>query len=224
MSQGQESNSDQLVEEIKDRINALPVANVPAVRGIRREISRRLARSEPGQVVELALRLVNEPGLRWVAYELVNQHKAALSSLDTKTLEGLGQGINSWDAVDTFSVYLAGPAWRERQVADSVVHAWASSPDRWWRRTALVSTVALNNKARGGTGDVDRTIAVCRLLIDDYDDMVVKALSWALRELIKHDSEAVAGFLEEYDSSLAARVKREVRNKLDTGLKNPRGG
>ncbi len=47
-------------------------------------------------------------------------------------------------------------------------------------------------------------------------------MSWALRELVVHDPEAVHGFLKEYDSILAARVKREVQNKLNSGLKNPR--
>jgi 3-methyladenine DNA glycosylase AlkD len=63
---------------------------------------------------------------------------------------------------------------------------------------------------------------VCRLLIDDHDDMVVKALSWALRELVVHDPDAVSAFLSEHADVLAARVKREVRNKLTTGLKNPK--
>ncbi len=67
-----------------------------------------------------------------------------------------------------------------------------------------------------------RTLAVCRLLVADHDDMVAKAMSWALRELAPHDPEAVEAFLREHEDVLAARVKREVRNKLRTGLKNPR--
>ncbi len=69
----------------------------------------------------------------------------------------------------------------------------------------------------GGTGDTERTLAVCRILVDDQDDMVVKALSWALRVLVPHDPKAVREFLTAYDERLAARVKREVRNKLTTG-------
>jgi hypothetical protein len=52
--------------------------------------------------------------------------------------------------------------------------------------------------------------------------MVAKGMSWALRELIAVDRGAVERFLEQHDDVLAARVKREVRNKLTTGLKNPR--
>jgi hypothetical protein len=40
--------------------------------------------------------------------------------------------------------------------------------------------------------------------------------------LVVHDPEAVEAFLAEHEDVLAARVKREVRNKLTTGLKNPR--
>ena len=59
------------------------------------------------------------------------------------------------------------------------------------------------------------------MLVDDADDMVVKALSWALRELVIHDHRAVRNFLTKYDQVLASRIKREVTNKLETGLKNP---
>ena len=212
---------DELADEITQRIRALPHATVPSVRPIRREVTKRIAQAEPGQVVALALRLIDGPGLRWVGYELVHHHKAALGSLDGPTLERLGRGIDSWGTVDTFAVYLAGPAWREDQVPNSLVFGWAHSESRWWRRAALASTVALNSKARGGSGDVSRTIAVCRMLAGDRDDMVAKALSWALRELVRHDPDAVRQFLDEYDGLLSARVKREVRNKLNTGLKNP---
>jgi 3-methyladenine DNA glycosylase AlkD len=50
--------------------------------------------------------------------------------------------------------------------------------------------------------------------------MVVKALSWALRQLVVWDPDAVREFLEVHDEALAARVKREVRTKLDTGRKH----
>jgi hypothetical protein len=42
-----------------------------------------------------------------------------------------------------------------------------------------------------------------------------------LRELATRDSMAVSKFLAAHDHELAARVKREVRNKLTTGLKAP---
>jgi len=213
---------DELAREIDTRIRALPDPRTDSVRAVRREFSRRLSKATPEEVIDLALVLIREYGRRSVAHELVHHHRPALQSLGSGELEELGQGIDSWWAVDGFATLIAGPAWREDQVPDQVIDDWAHSSDRWWRRTALVSTVALNVKARGGAGDVPRTLRACSLLVGDHDDMVVKALSWALRVLVQHDLDAVSGFLAEHEEALAARVKREVRNKLATGLKNPR--
>jgi 3-methyladenine DNA glycosylase AlkD len=132
--------------------------------------------------------------------------------------------MDSWDDVDSFARTLSGPAWLRGYVGDGVIAGWAHSDDLWWRRAALVSTVALNTRSQGGLGDVPRTLAVCRLLVRDKEDMVEKAMSWALRELVVHDPEAVTAFLGGFEGELGARVKREVRHKLATGLKNPRRG
>jgi 3-methyladenine DNA glycosylase AlkD len=77
-------------------------------------------------------------------------------------------------------------------------------------------------KARGGRGDARRTLLICSLLIDERDEMIVKALSWALRALVARDPEAVRQFIEENDARLAALVRREVRQKLSTGRKSPK--
>lgn len=70
--------------------------------------------------------------------------------------------------------------------------------------------------------DTERTLDICGRLIADRDDMIVKALSWALRELVVWDPNAVRRFLETHGDALAPRILREVRNKLETGLKNVR--
>jgi len=203
-------------------MRALPVRNAPSVRAVRRRYSRELKAAEPEFVLDLVRELVAVHGYRGMAYELILYHRDAFQRLGEADVEELGQGIHSWGSVDSFARLVSGPAWRDGQVSDELIHRWAESEDRWWRRAALVSTVALNVRSQGGRGDVPRTLGVCRLLVDDPDDMVVKALSWALRELVVHDPEAVRGFLEEHEDRLAARVKREVRNKLTTGLKNPK--
>jgi len=116
----------------------------------------------------------------------------------------------------------SGPAWRDGRLSSAVIRGWAQSEDRWWRRAALVSTVALSR--RGEVEDVRRGIEVCALAVSDRDDMVVKALSWALRELVKKHAREARRFLARHKGRLAARVTREVRNKIGTGLKNPRRG
>jgi 3-methyladenine DNA glycosylase AlkD len=210
-----------IAARIDAEIRALPVQNTPSVRALRRQYSQKLSEADAAFILELARELVEGYGYRSVPYELVLYHKEAFRSVGETELEELGRGIDSWWSVDSFARLLSGPACRDGQVPDDLIHKWTRCKDRWWRRTALVSTVALNVRSHGGKGDVPRTLEVCRRLVDDHDDMVVKAMSWALRELVVHDPESVRGFLEEYKDRLAARVTREVQNKLATGLKNP---
>jgi 3-methyladenine DNA glycosylase AlkD len=175
-------------------------------------------------VVALAQALIAR-GHRWVGYEVLTMHKPALASLRIGDVEALAEGLASWDGVDTFGLYISGPAWRAGQIKDADIKRWARSDDLWMRRAALVSTVVLNSKSRGdgkAGGDAKRTLMICTMLIDDREDMVVKALSWALRVLAAVDPAPVHAFLKQHDARLAARVKRETRNKLATGLKNPK--
>jgi 3-methyladenine DNA glycosylase AlkD len=61
---------------------------------------------------------------------------------------------------------------------------------------------------------------ICEKVIHDRENLIVKALSWALRELSKSDKPAVEEFMEKYDSHFAGLVRREVCTKLQTGRKN----
>jgi 3-methyladenine DNA glycosylase AlkD len=214
-----------LAEEIDERLSSLAGdAATAELRGVRREFTHRLKDAAPHVVLELANLLIDVPqtAYRFIAYELIHHHPAAISHLNAWQLEQLGRGIASWGAVDCFAVYLSGPVWRDRRVPNSLIHGWARSADRWWRRAALVSTVPLNSKSQGGAGDTYRTLQVCRLLERDRDPMVTKAMSWALRELAKRDPRAVRDYLAARKDSLPAIVLREVANKLKTGVKNPK--
>ncbi len=208
-----------VADEIDREIRALPDHRVQPVRAVRRPWSRRLQGAPAEAAVAVAMALVDRQ--RWVAYELLYHHPSALDHLGVKEVERLGEGMADWGSVDAFGGTVSGPAWRRGRLPDAAVHRWAASPDRWWRRAALVSTVPLNLRSRGGTGDAARTLDICRRLAADGDDMVVKALSWALRQLVVWDPEAVRRFLDAHHDVLAARVRREVRTKLETGRKHP---
>jgi 3-methyladenine DNA glycosylase AlkD len=183
---------------------------------------RETAELSPDEAIELAGRLwqLHEHRFLYATSRLIHRHPTAFSKVRWKVLEPLGNSMDSWGSVDMFAT-LAGPAWREGQVSDARVLRWTQSKNRWWRRAALVCTVFLNRRSQGGRGDTPRTLAVCEPLVKDRDDMVVKAMSWALRDLIAHDRKAVERFLGKHDAHLATLVKREVRNKLTTGRKNP---
>jgi 3-methyladenine DNA glycosylase AlkD len=211
-----------LATEIAGRNEALASRDTASQRALRREYLKALRGCEPSLLLELAAELRRVGVHRFFGDELISTRPDAMALIDAAALEALGEGMDSWDQVDCFSLYLSGPCRREGRVDDALIISWAASTDRWWRRAALVSTVALNLKTRGGRGDTARTLAMCERLVGDRDDMVVKAMSWALRELAKRDAAAVRAFVETHRGELASRVLREVGSKLETGLKTKR--
>ncbi len=214
---------DVMVSAVRRTLVASPPRNVPAWRVLRRQWSKALRDRSAADVIELAERVLDvEPWGRVTAYELLSVHPAALSALTAPSLRRLGTGLADWASTDSFACLVAGPAWREGHVSSTLIREWLASRDRWLRRAAVVCTVALNVRARGGRGDPKRTLAVLRRVVDDHDDMVVKAVSWALRSLVEWDRKGVEEFVRTHDARLAARIKREVGTKLRTGKKNVR--
>jgi 3-methyladenine DNA glycosylase AlkD len=211
------SEIKKIADETTQRVRSLPLRNTPSIRRVRMELTKKLRKENGRDVAAIGVALWKR-GLRWVGYEVINTHREALATLTLRDVEALGKGMGSWDAVDTFGCLLAGPALLCGRIAISDVAKWARSEDVWWRRAALVTTVPLNLKSSGG--DEKRTLRIASLLIDDREDMVVKAMSWALRALATRQPQAARRFVRERQHRLAARVVREVTNKLTHGLKS----
>lgn len=206
-----------IAANIQRDLYRLPGIATPAVRALRRRYSKMLAHESPKTVLGIADQLMpNGPWAeRVIASELVIERTDVVGLLNATVIERWMRGLSDWGSVDAFGVTVPGVAWREGRISDAAVLKWARSTDRWRRRLALVATVPLNVPARGGSGDAARTLLVCRALIDDRDDMVVKAMSWALRALAKRDRASVKGFLRDSDIRLAARVRREVGRQVN---------
>ena len=200
---------------IAKHLDLLPQgARTDDVRNVRKYYSRLYRKAPPETVLAIAEHLFFEEGYRFVPYELIYYHPGAIALLDAEKVQALSEGIQHWAAADTFAQFISGPAWKAGAITDDLIEKWIHSPDFWYRRIAVVSTIYLN-------GDPERMLKYAALLVDDHEDMVVKALSWVLRRAIRYDRQGVEQFLADHKRQLAARVKREVRNKLETGLKNP---
>jgi 3-methyladenine DNA glycosylase AlkD len=216
-------NVGAVLKQLDEWLAQMGKRDTPSLRSVRRLLSKTLAKADPAHVLAVADALVKRGDWadRLIAYETVAAHRPAFAALDETRLIRWSLGLSSWGNVDLFGCTLGGQAWREGILSDAVVESLSRSTDRWRRRLALVCTVPLNSKARGGAGDASRTLRICEALVDDRDDMVVKALSWSLRELAKSDAKAVRLFLSQNRDRLAPRVAREVTNKLASGKKNP---
>lgn len=88
----------------------------------------------------------------------------------------------------------------------------------WGQRLAIVSLVL---PLRKGFGDVNSHLNTIAFFASRREKMIVKAVSWALREGTKSHPELIREFIRQHENILHSSVLREVRNKLNSGLKNP---
>lgn len=211
--------------EIAEKLHSHKKVDATAMRSVCKEVSKAMRDLPARKVISWGLELVElaPPGSYGIVYELFRYHPKAMSKITVRDLKRYGRNMEGWGEVDCFGA-TAGLAWQQGRISDEDVFSWAASKSRWWRRAALVSTVPLNMKSYGGEGDPERTFAVCRLLLDDRDDMVEKAMSWALRALAVREPKLVKAFVDEHEDRLAKRAIREVRNKLKSGRKDGKPG
>ncbi len=195
---------------------------VPNLKIALKELSKQTKPFKDQEKLDLVKQLIDEDvfELQQIAFEYLQTEKNLYKSLTEEFIESIEKNLDNWLSVDYFGAIVIGCAWREKLISTEKVKRYLRSDDFWIRRIAIVATVSLNQKARGGHGDSTRTFEICRLVVDDHQEMIIKALSWALRELAKIDRESVIDFIIEYKNSLHKKVLREVNSKLETGLKN----
>jgi len=195
---------------------------VPNLKIVLKELKKQTKTFNSIDKLDLIKRLVDQDifELQQIAFEYLQSQKNLYKSLTEEYIESIEKNLDNWISVDYFGAIVVGCAWRENFVSIEKVKNYLKSDNFWIRRIAIVATVSLNQKARDGLGDSKRTLEICKLVVDDHQEMIIKALSWALRELAKIEKEPVIEFVNEYENRLHKKVLREVKNKLETGLKN----
>lgn len=203
----------------KMRVMGVPV---PSVKLVLKELQKQTKNLGNQQKLALIKQLIDQNvfEMQQLAFEYLQSEKNLYKSVTKEYIESIEENLDNWISVDYFGAIVVGCAWRENLISTEKVKQYLMSENFWTRRVAVVATISLNQKARGGRGDSKRTLEICELVIDDHQEMVVKALSWALRELAKIDKDPVAEFITEHSNRLNKRVLREVRSKIETGLKN----
>lgn len=159
---------------------------------------------------------------RAVAILLLERYKRRIPQLEWDHFDRWRKLLDNWGLTDGLGTLVFSP-WLAADFAGRRDHLWflIGESDVWSRRLALVGTVHLNRTHTTFIPDV--TFGLIDRVKHERDPMITKAVSWALRELIRTDKPGVARYLDDNRSTLASLVVREVTNKLRTGLKTPKG-
>lgn len=110
--------------------------------------------------------------------------------------------INNWDLVDATAPYILGQWLLTHPKA--VLTRLAKSSSLWERRIAMVTTFAFIR-----AGDPSETFRLTKLLWNDREDLMHKAIGWMLREVGKHSGIGILdAFLKEYAAKLPRTALR----------------
>jgi len=116
--------------------------------------------------------------------------------------------INDWDLVDLGAWDVVG-----RWLVDkprSVLDELARSSNMWERRTAILATMAFIRIAQ-----LDDTFRIAELLLGDDQDLIHKAVGWALRAAGDSDRDRLRAFLDRHAATMPRTNLRYALEHFD---------
>ncbi|MEX2670776.1 MAG: DNA alkylation repair protein [Phycisphaeraceae bacterium] len=120
--------------------------------------------------------------------------------------------VNNWDLVDVSAEHLVGAhlAGRSQQLLKKL----ARSASLWERRIAVLSTFYFIKQ-----GQVEPTLEIVRIVLNDPHDLIHKAGGWMLREVGKRDEATLRAFLDEHALQLPRTMLRYAIERLPPNVR-----
>jgi 3-methyladenine DNA glycosylase AlkD len=122
--------------------------------------------------------------------------------------------INNWDLVDVTAPKIIGSYLIENPKLIGILNKLALSGSLWERRIAIVSTFAFLKD-----GDFGKTLEIAEKLIQDKEDLIHKAVGWALREVGKKDWKVEEVFLRKHYRQMPRTMLRYAIEKFPEPLR-----
>ena len=114
-----------------------------------------------------------------------------------------------WDHVDGVSDRIGRLLLAHRAQLEPTIRQWSTDPDRWLRRSSIISQLALKEDT-----DVDLLAAVITVNLADREFFVRKAIGWALRQYARTDPQWVREFVTTHLDELSPLSRREAMKHL----------
>lgn len=153
---------------------------------------------------------------RMAAVELLDLLGDLLEPTDLALVERLVRESGTWALVDGLAANVAGGLVERHPGLGTTLDRWATDPDFWVRRAALL---ALLLPLRRGGGDFDRFGRYAEGMLEEREFFVRKAIGWVLRETGKTRPELVHRWLLPRAGRAARLTVREAIKHLPEDLR-----
>jgi 3-methyladenine DNA glycosylase AlkD len=148
---------------------------------------------------------------RTAAIEILRRYVAVLEPGDLPQLEAWIRESRSWAYVDPLAGDVAGAIVLRHAPAWTLIDGWATDPDFWIRRSALLTLLP---GIRRGQPDHDRFERYARPMLAEKEFFVRKAIGWVLRETAKKDPAYVAAWTRAHLDQMSGVTFREAIRRL----------
>jgi 3-methyladenine DNA glycosylase AlkD len=145
--------------------------------------------------------------LRACAVELLTARGALLRAGDAALVKRLLLDSHTWALVDGLAIHVAGPLVERFPVLEGALDRWATDPDFWLRRAAML---ALLVPLRRGAGDFRRFSRYADRMLEEEEFFIRKAIGWVLREVGKRRPGLVARWVEARTDRISGVTVREA--------------
>lgn len=109
--------------------------------------------------------------------------------------------INNWDIVDSSAPQVVGAYLQDK--SRDILYKLAGSESLWERRISIISTLHFVR-----SGELAETFKIAKLLLGDKQDLIHKAVGWALREAGKKDRHSLLEFLDQHAPAMPRTALR----------------
>jgi len=102
-------------------------------------------------------------------------------------------GINNWDLVDISCHKIIGAYLSITDSSREILYKFAKSNNLWKKRISIITTFYFIRKS-----DFKDSLKIAKILLNDKEDLIHKAVGWALREIGKKDLAVEENFLKKH--------------------------
>lgn len=177
-----------------------------------KEMKKRFSPASREQYVKAVRALWSLPHReeKYAAIEYAKQHTKFVEAACIPLYRELIEDGAWWDFVDDIAINLVGHAYlAERERARPIIETWATDPNFWIRRSALIC-----HNHHGAQTDSEQLFRHCLLMSEEKEFFIRKAIGWALREYSYANPEAVREFLTKNRNRLSMLSYKEGAKRL----------
>jgi 3-methyladenine DNA glycosylase AlkD len=115
--------------------------------------------------------------------------------------------INNWDLVDVTAQHIVGDYLMDKN--KSPLYRLTKSKDLWERRIAVMATFCFIKRER-----YEDTLKIAKILFNDKEDLIHKAVGWMLREIGKRNMVIEETFLKQHYKEMPRTMLRYAIEKF----------